>query len=120
MHLVNYPPASAVRHCKILKSGNFLACAYRATLDAGVQMLGVFTGGREDLYNYREQLLDAFPDVPFGPNLQLEYFKDANHTFDSEGDRIRLIDTIAQWVRQTGFTVATQDRDGNSVAGQEV
>src|SRR6185312_14081611 len=65
----------------------FLENAYRTAFDAGVDFLGVFTGDLESQHNYREQLLDAFPGIPFGNRLQLEFFEKTDHTFSPEADR---------------------------------
>lgn len=81
----------------------YLDGAYRATVGNGNQLLAVFTGGRESEYNYRKQFLDAFPDIPFGERLRLEYLPQADHTFDSETERDRLIELIVEWARSTVF-----------------
>jgi pimeloyl-ACP methyl ester carboxylesterase len=76
----------------------FLTQAYAAAQASGNRFLVVLTAEREDHHNYREQLLDAFPDVPFGDRLQLEYWEDTDHTFTPEASRARVIRRIAQWV----------------------
>jgi hypothetical protein len=37
--------------------------------------------------------------VPFGSQLQLEYFARTDHTFTSETDRAALLDLIDAWAR---------------------
>ncbi len=81
-----------------------LESAYRAALDQGVRLLMVFTSGLEHRLNYREQVLDAFPDVAFGDRLRLEYLQGADHTFTSEVHRSRLIGIATEWAGQTAFT----------------
>ena len=76
----------------------FLSAAYAAAQRNGNRFLAVLTGEREDCHNYREQLLDAFPDVPFGDRLQLEYHEDTDHTFTSEANRARVLGVIGAWV----------------------
>jgi pimeloyl-ACP methyl ester carboxylesterase len=81
--------------------------AFRAALERGVRLLGVFTAGMERQHNYREQLLDAFPRIPFGGLLRLEYFSDADHTFSAEAPRTRLIRLIEDWMQTTPFPLPT-------------
>ena len=76
----------------------FLSNAYAAAQRSGNRFLAVLTAEREDFHNYREQLLDAFPDVPFGDRLQLEYHEDTDHTFTAEANRERVIGGIVGWV----------------------
>jgi hypothetical protein len=76
----------------------FLSNAYAAAHRSGNRFLAVLTGEREDSHNYREQLIDAFPDVPFGDRLQLEYHEDTDHTFTAEADRDRVIGRIVGWI----------------------
>ena len=62
----------------------------------------MFTGDLEAQHNYRDQIVDALPEVPFGDGLELHYFHDADHTFSREGDRGRLISIIVQWLGLLG------------------
>jgi pimeloyl-ACP methyl ester carboxylesterase len=77
----------------------FLSNAYAAAHRSGNRFLAVLTAEREDHHNYREQLIDAFPDVPFGDRLQLEYHEGTDHTFTAEADRERVIEGIVGWIR---------------------
>jgi dienelactone hydrolase len=92
----------------------FLGKAYQASVDRGIEFLSVLTAGREDRHNYREQFLDAFPNVAFGTRVRLEYFAASDHTFTYEADRIRLIEVIKEWMEQTSFrgTAAPTSRAG--------
>ncbi len=74
----------------------FLNLAYRRVLAAGVHLLTITTGER----SYPEQLLHAFPDVPFNEQLRLEHFEDADHVFSALTIRDRAIETIVDWVQQ--------------------
>jgi pimeloyl-ACP methyl ester carboxylesterase len=76
----------------------FLENTYARIVAAGVDILGVFTGDREQQHNYREQLIDAFPKVPFGEQLQLDYFGHTDHTFTAAADRDSLLLLIVEWV----------------------
>jgi pimeloyl-ACP methyl ester carboxylesterase len=75
---------------------------YRQSLERDIRLFVVLTGG--DLagrQTYREQLLDAFPTVPFEDKLRLEYFADSDHTFAPPRDRERLNVMIADWLAAT-------------------
>lgn len=86
----------------------FLESAYGGALGSGVSFLSIFTSGLESQHNYREQLLDAFPSVNFGAQMQLEYFDATDHTFTPEKDREALLQLICGWVRQQSATTEPQ------------
>ena len=75
----------------------FLENAYRRAVAAGVDLMAIFTAGRESRHNYPEQLPEAFPKVPFGNRLHLEYFGRTDHTFTFEADREALTRCIVEW-----------------------
>lgn len=81
----------------------FLQNAYGRALSNGVQMLAVLTSDRQRQHNYRRQLLDAFPQLSFGDQLWLEYFKECDHTFASSANRARLIGLVETWMKATNF-----------------
>jgi pimeloyl-ACP methyl ester carboxylesterase len=89
----------------------FLEQAYRRAIDSGLSMLAVFTAGRRDRHNYRTQILEAFPNLPFGDRLQLEYFDDADHVFTSRANRTRLLELLRGWIERTDFA-GTRARSG--------
>jgi dienelactone hydrolase len=72
--------------------------AYGNAVDRGISMLAVFTGD-STRQTYRNQMIDAFPNVPFGKQLQLHFFPDSDHTFTSGDSRSKLIGTIVGWVK---------------------
>lgn len=81
----------------------FLQNAYGSALGSGVQILAVLTSDRQRQHNYRRQLLDAFPQLTFGDQLWLEYFKECDHTFASSANRARLIGLMETWMKATHF-----------------
>jgi pimeloyl-ACP methyl ester carboxylesterase len=81
----------------------FLQNAYGRALSNGVQLLAVLTSDRQRQHNYRRQLLDAFPQLTFGDQLWLEYFKECDHTFASAANRARLIGLVETWMKATNF-----------------
>jgi pimeloyl-ACP methyl ester carboxylesterase len=82
---------------------SFLQNAYQRSMEMGMQCLAVFTSGLPHQHNYRRQIFDAFPTVPFSGQLQLEYFAGSDHVFTSETDRKRLFDIVMAWVQTTDF-----------------
>jgi len=74
---------------------------YRDALEQGVRFLTVLTGGQEHQHNYARQILDAFPQVPFGDRIRSEYFEGTEHTFTAEADRARLFRLVAEWIDHT-------------------
>jgi pimeloyl-ACP methyl ester carboxylesterase len=89
----NVPPASL----KELRFHNYLKQSYRNAVDHKKRILAVFTGDTTR-QTYHEQMLDAFPEVTFGDQLQLEFFQSADHVFSREADRARLYDIVVDWL----------------------
>jgi pimeloyl-ACP methyl ester carboxylesterase len=94
-----YPTLS---HPKIRR---YLESVYQTTVDRGVKFLVVLSGGGQHIYP--EQLLDAFPNVSFLDQLQLESFDDSDHVFTSGADRSKLLALILKWLKATNFRKAT-------------
>jgi hypothetical protein len=82
----------------------WLEAAYGNAVSSGVEILAVFTGGLPHRLNYREQLIEAFPAIPFGAQLRLEYREDSDHEFTLEFDRNWLFDVVLEWTANTSFT----------------
>jgi hypothetical protein len=80
-----------------------LEWVYQRSVDRGIKFLIIFAGQSSFRQTYREQLLDAFPDVAFAKHLRLEFFEDCDHTFTLESDRRKLIRVILEWMVSTGF-----------------
>jgi pimeloyl-ACP methyl ester carboxylesterase len=78
----------------------FLERAYRGAVEGGVNLMAIFTAGRESQHNYPEQLPEAFPRVPFGERLHLEYFGRTDHTFTFDDDREALTRCIVDWTKR--------------------
>jgi dienelactone hydrolase len=86
------------------KIRGYLESVYRTTADRGVKFLVVLSGGGR--HNYPAQLLDAFPNVSFYDQLQLESFDDSDHVFTSGVDRSKLLTLILRWLK-TNFRNTT-------------
>lgn len=69
---------------------------------------------------YREQLFDAFPDVPLKGWISFEYFRDADHTFTSEEVRAALQKLVVGWIEDLSITQTlpqTSPEDGVCARG---
>lgn len=73
----------------------------------GVRICHIITGDQKALYNYRTQLLDAFPAIGLEQVARLELFPEALHTFPRESDRIVLENTVADWIASERFPAPT-------------
>lgn len=82
----------------------FLANVYARAAAAGIDIMAVFTGGREDRHNGATQLLEAFPKVAFGSRLRLEFMGSADHTFTDRADRYSLLALISAWIGEHSWT----------------
>jgi pimeloyl-ACP methyl ester carboxylesterase len=95
----------------------FLADVYARAAAAGVDIMAVFTGGREDRHNEAIQLLEAFPQVAFGSRLRLEFMGSADHTFTSQSDRCSVLALISSWIGEhSGALAPSADLSGAVMA----
>jgi len=76
---------------------------YQSSVDKGIEILAIFTE-ETTRQTYREQMIEALPNVSFGDRLRLEFFPGSDHTFKLESDRIRLIQLILRWVSAVNKT----------------
>lgn len=66
-------------------------------IDRGVRLMVVFTGGVNNVYNYREQLFDLLPGLNFRDRLQLEYMPDTDHSVSDRASRATLLAAAESW-----------------------
>lgn len=66
--------------------------------ERGLAMFFLFTGELQNLYNYREQMSDAFPLLKGNPLAELHHFPHADHTFSRSSTRGELIDALQRWL----------------------
>lgn len=67
-------------------------------VDRGTQLMMVFTGGVNHVYNYREQLFDLLPGFDFKSQLRLEYMPYTDHTVSDVASRAELIAAVGEWM----------------------
>ena len=72
------------------------ALEYQTFIDRDASNLCIFTGSWP--YNYKDQHVDAFPEITFGDNIQILYLEDADHVFPLSQDRQLLTDSISTWL----------------------
>ncbi len=71
--------------------------SYQNAVARSIKLLAIFTG-ESTRQTYREQILDAFPNVSFGEHLRLEFFPGSDHTFFRQADRDTLTRLLLEWV----------------------
>ena len=96
------PPQATLENLLSRKS---LEAHYQKLVDKGIFILAAFTE-ESTRQTYREQILDALPNVSFGDKLNLEFFRGSDHTFALESDRARLVRLVLDWVGSTRFRSA--------------
>jgi pimeloyl-ACP methyl ester carboxylesterase len=69
----------------------------RDILGRGVQLFFVFTGSWS-IYNYRDQLADAFPFIRQSGAVRVDYFPGADHTFTRLHNQQILVETVRDWL----------------------
>ncbi len=62
----------------------------------------MYTGEIQNLYNYADQLFDAFPVLAQYPGAVCHYEPKADHTFSRISMRVQLIELLLSWL--AGFT----------------
>ncbi len=79
-----------------------LELIYQRSVASGLQILAVLTA-ESIRQTYREQIIDAFPNVAFGDQLTLDLIPGSDHLFSTDAHRRHLIDLVAGWLKQTGL-----------------
>lgn len=72
--------------------------ALKTLIARRVHICYLITGTQRHRYNYRRQLLDAFPGIGLEEFTYLVIFPDAIHTMPNEEDRLRLEQTLIRWL----------------------
>jgi pimeloyl-ACP methyl ester carboxylesterase len=70
----------------------------RDVTDRGIALCFAFTGGWIDLYNYRTQLYDVYPNLKLKGRVELLYFPAATHTFALAEHRNALASDLLRWL----------------------
>jgi dienelactone hydrolase len=69
-------------------------------VERNVALLFVYSGNWYLYFNYRDQIRDNFPAVPFGNRLTVEHFPEADHTYTLLEDRERLFAALLGWMQE--------------------
>lgn len=67
-------------------------------VDRDVNLLYVYTGEERDVYNYEDQLKNAFPGIDFRGKVKVIINNEADHTYIMAEDRDRLICQLSDWI----------------------
>jgi hypothetical protein len=70
-------------------------------MERGLALSFVYTGQLQYVYNYADQLLDAFPDLCDYTNLELHHLTWADHTFSTEQMSDALISRLVDWLQKS-------------------
>jgi len=87
------------------KADNELEQLYVKSYQRKLNVLIVITGKALE-GRYRNQLFDAFPNVPLKGWVSVEYYKDADHTFTSGEIRGALQKLVVGWIKALSVTPA--------------
>ena len=68
-----------------------------------VEIFALFTHGMQHRHCYREQFLDAFPQLRSNCRLQLEYLRSEDHHLEWPPHRAWLIDKLSHWIATAPF-----------------
>lgn len=74
-----------------------VAATLRTLVGRGVAMLNIFSDGQPEHINHGAQYARAFPDVPMGRLLTVEYVRHAEHTFTDLHDQRRVEQAVRRW-----------------------
>lgn len=77
----------------------------------GMQLMMVFSGGVNHVYNYEGQLYDLLPGIDFRGQLRLIYMPDTDHTVSDAAGRRRLLDAAGDWMRTVAPRAAVDEAE---------
>lgn len=86
---VDYPPEP---------TRDQMRAGLRQLIARDTEMLVIYTGGREEVYNYASQFRDMFPEEARSPRIRVEYCGEADHPFSGESQKRWLIDLVTHWI----------------------
>lgn len=71
---------------------------YRTLVEKGVDLYYIYTGSGIG-YNYREQMIDMYPNVNFGNSLTLDFFPTATHTMKEPRIQKEISQNVIRWLQ---------------------
>lgn len=91
--------------------------ALRALTSRRVRLYMVMTGHTREVFSYRRQIVDAFPEVEGLPQLlRVERMPWAGHTFGRDRDRQQLIAGVLEWLAAIPADEASASRSASTHA----
>lgn len=70
----------------------------------------IMTGSRREMYSYRNQFFDVFPELDLPSVTRLEFAPKLDHTFSVESDRRALLRLMQEWIDDLGGSPAPVGR----------
>jgi len=77
-----------------------VAKGLKTLVDRGINIYCIFTGGQDEVFNYKSQFRDSFSDVDFKQLLTDEYYPEMNHIITNPDSQKTVRDNICSWVNQ--------------------
>lgn len=65
-----------------------------------VNLLYIYSGGANEIYNYEGQFSDTFKSIDFKNNLNVRLLYKMDHTYTLKNDRDYMLNVITSWVEQ--------------------
>jgi hypothetical protein len=72
---------------------------YRKLIEKGVRLYYIYTGSGSG-YNYREQMIDMYPNVNFGDLLTIDYFPTATHIMKEPSTQKEINQNVIRWLQE--------------------
>ena len=80
-----------------------LSAVYDGMTENEVEIFALFTHGAQHRHCYREQILDAFPQLKSNRRLQLEYLPAEDHHLEWPPHRAWFLEKLIHWITTTPF-----------------
>jgi hypothetical protein len=96
----------AERHTRPAQANAYILASLHEVVERGTQLMMVFTGGVNHVYNYEGQLYDLLPGFDFRGQLKLVYMPDTDHTVSDTAGRRRLLQEAGSWIQRMEPRVA--------------
>lgn len=82
----------------------------RTLVDAGVEVLFLYSGGEPTAYNYTRQFTDTFAPYGFVDRVGYEYLPRCDHTFIQPHAQATLIERVEHWLNERALPALERER----------
>ncbi len=90
-------PTEVAAGVRTMLTRDDLASQLAPLVDRGTRLLFLYSAGLEENYNHRAQFEEALPDLAKAPEVEVDFFPKANHTFEEPAQQRALIARITRW-----------------------